>query len=166
MPFKSAAQRRKFAELLVEGKISPETFEEWNRETGSKKAPRARQAREEGEAEDRGEAIPAKRKTAARPRASGSATSLLSVSRPDIVVRLRQRHAAVSEWSGLLRGADERAEDHRVSASGGRTRQVPIELHRVRAAAPGSGSEVRRVAEHRRQRHAGVDDLLVPAVVL
>jgi penicillin V acylase-like amidase (Ntn superfamily) len=39
MPFKSAAQRRKFAELLVQGKISPETYEEWNRETGSKKLP-------------------------------------------------------------------------------------------------------------------------------
>ena len=39
MPFKSAAQRRKFAQLLVEGKISPETFEEWNRETGSRKLP-------------------------------------------------------------------------------------------------------------------------------
>lgn len=39
MPFKSQAQRRKFAELLVEGKISPETFEEWNRETGSAKLP-------------------------------------------------------------------------------------------------------------------------------
>ena len=39
MPFKSQAQRRKFAELLVKGKISPETYEEWNRETGSKKLP-------------------------------------------------------------------------------------------------------------------------------
>ena len=39
MPFKSQAQRRKFAQLLVEGKISPETFEEWNRETGAKKLP-------------------------------------------------------------------------------------------------------------------------------
>jgi hypothetical protein len=39
MPFKSQAQRRKFAELLVEGKISPQTFEEWNRETGAKKLP-------------------------------------------------------------------------------------------------------------------------------
>ena len=39
MPFKSAAQRRKFAALLVEGKISPETFEEWNRETGGKVLP-------------------------------------------------------------------------------------------------------------------------------
>jgi hypothetical protein len=39
VPFKSQAQRRKFAQLLVEGKISPETFEEWNRETGSKRLP-------------------------------------------------------------------------------------------------------------------------------
>lgn len=39
MPFKSAAQRRKFAQLLVEGKISPQTFEEWNRETGGRKLP-------------------------------------------------------------------------------------------------------------------------------
>jgi hypothetical protein len=39
MPFKSQAQRRKFAELLVDGKISPETFEEWNRETGGRKLP-------------------------------------------------------------------------------------------------------------------------------
>ena len=39
MPFKSQAQRRKFAQLLVEGKISNETYEEWNRETGRKKLP-------------------------------------------------------------------------------------------------------------------------------
>lgn len=39
MPFKSQAQRRKFAELLVQGKISNQTFEEWNRETGSKRLP-------------------------------------------------------------------------------------------------------------------------------
>ena len=39
MPFKSQAQRRKFAQLLVEGKISKETFEEWNRETGGRRLP-------------------------------------------------------------------------------------------------------------------------------
>ena len=39
MPFKSQAQRRKFAQLLVAGEISPETFEEWNRETGAKRLP-------------------------------------------------------------------------------------------------------------------------------
>ena len=39
MPFKSKAQRRKFAEMMVKGEISPETFEEWNRETGSAELP-------------------------------------------------------------------------------------------------------------------------------
>jgi hypothetical protein len=39
VPFKSKAQRRKFAELLVKGEISPETYEEWNRETGRKELP-------------------------------------------------------------------------------------------------------------------------------
>jgi hypothetical protein len=37
--FKSKAQRRKFAQLLVEGKISDEVYEEWNRETGRKVLP-------------------------------------------------------------------------------------------------------------------------------
>jgi hypothetical protein len=39
MPFKSKAQRRKFAELLVKGEISEETYEEWNRSTGSRELP-------------------------------------------------------------------------------------------------------------------------------
>ena len=39
MPFKSKAQRRKFAELLVAGKISDETYEEWNRSTGAANLP-------------------------------------------------------------------------------------------------------------------------------
>jgi hypothetical protein len=39
MPIKSKAQRRKFAELLIEGKISPETFEEWNRAAGNAELP-------------------------------------------------------------------------------------------------------------------------------
>ena len=39
MPIKSKAQRRKFAELLVEGKISPETFEEWNSAAGNGELP-------------------------------------------------------------------------------------------------------------------------------
>jgi hypothetical protein len=57
MPFRSQAQRRKFAELLVKGEISNETFEEWNRETGGRKLPeRVKKKR------------PAKRKTTARKR--------------------------------------------------------------------------------------------------
>ncbi len=39
MPIKSKAQRRKFAELLVKGDISPETFEEWNRGAGDAELP-------------------------------------------------------------------------------------------------------------------------------
>jgi hypothetical protein len=39
MPFKSKAQRRKFAQLLVERKISDETYEDWNRETGRARLP-------------------------------------------------------------------------------------------------------------------------------
>ena len=39
MPFRSKAQRRKFAELLVEGKITDEQYEEWNRSTGKKVLP-------------------------------------------------------------------------------------------------------------------------------
>jgi hypothetical protein len=56
MPFKSQAQRRKFAELLVKGEISPETFEEWNRETGGAKLPERVKAK----------AKPKKKKTAAK----------------------------------------------------------------------------------------------------
>jgi hypothetical protein len=57
MPFKSQAQRRKFAELLVKGKISAQTFEEWNRETGSAKLPERVKP-----------AVKAKSKSKARPR--------------------------------------------------------------------------------------------------
>jgi 3-deoxy-D-manno-octulosonic-acid transferase len=39
MPFKSKAQRRKFAELLVNGKISDEAYERWNQTTGRRELP-------------------------------------------------------------------------------------------------------------------------------
>jgi hypothetical protein len=39
MPIKSKAKRRKFAELLMKGKISPQTFEEWNRAAGKAELP-------------------------------------------------------------------------------------------------------------------------------
>jgi len=39
MPFKSESQRRKFAELLKQGKISQETFDKWDKETTDKKLP-------------------------------------------------------------------------------------------------------------------------------
>jgi hypothetical protein len=58
MPFKSKAQRRKFAELLVKGEISPEVYEEWNRETGRKELPER--------VKPKGKKKTARRKTAAR----------------------------------------------------------------------------------------------------
>ena len=39
MAVKSKAQRRKFAELLMAGKIDKEVYERWNREAGKKKLP-------------------------------------------------------------------------------------------------------------------------------
>lgn len=39
MPFKSQAQRRKFAALLLRGDITPEQYERWNRETGRAQLP-------------------------------------------------------------------------------------------------------------------------------
>ena len=62
MPFKSKAQRRKFAQLLVEGEISPETYEEWNRETGGRKLPE--RIHPEKKRTPKKKAAKAKRKTA------------------------------------------------------------------------------------------------------
>ena len=62
MPFKSQAQRRKFAELLVEGKISPETFEEWNRETGGRKLPERAKPKRKTPAKKAGKRKAAKKK--------------------------------------------------------------------------------------------------------
>jgi hypothetical protein len=39
VPFKSRAQRRKFASLLMSGDITPEQYERWNRETGRAELP-------------------------------------------------------------------------------------------------------------------------------
>lgn len=71
MPFKSKAQRRKFAQLLVEGEISPETFEEWNRETGGKVLPervqpKGKTARKRKTATKPERRAPAKKKRAAK----------------------------------------------------------------------------------------------------
>jgi hypothetical protein len=62
VPFKSKAQRRKFAELLVNGKISDQTYEEWNRSTGKKELPE----RLHPEAGATGKKKTAKKKTTAK----------------------------------------------------------------------------------------------------
>jgi hypothetical protein len=64
MPFKSKAQRRKFAELLVKGEISEDTFEEWNRETGSAKLPERVKTAKQGRSKK------ASAKRGSRPKAS------------------------------------------------------------------------------------------------
>jgi hypothetical protein len=62
MPFKSQAQRRKFAELLVKGEISAETYEEWNRETGRKKLPERVKSKSKGKTK-KSRARPARKAT-------------------------------------------------------------------------------------------------------
>jgi hypothetical protein len=62
MSFKSKAQRRKFAQLLVEGKISDETYEEWNRSTGGKELPERIGAAKAGKAAPK--KVAAKKRTA------------------------------------------------------------------------------------------------------
>jgi len=58
MPFKSRAQRRKFAALLLSGEITPEQYERWNRDTGRRELP---------------ERVKPKRKRAGRPPARARA---------------------------------------------------------------------------------------------
>ena len=62
MPFKSKAQRRKFAELLVKGEIDEETFEEWNRSTGSARLPERLRPKKRSKSK-RGKASARSRKT-------------------------------------------------------------------------------------------------------
>ena len=74
MPIKSKAQRRKFAQLLMEGKISAETFEEWNRAAGTARLPERLHPKKSAKAKRKSGAKSApKRKTARarkpRPRA-------------------------------------------------------------------------------------------------
>ena len=65
MPIKSKAQRRKFAELLVNGEITPETFEEWNRGAGDAALPERIHPKKPAKRK-----VPAKRKTSAKRKAS------------------------------------------------------------------------------------------------
>jgi len=79
MPFKSKAQRRKFAQLLVDGEISPETYEEWNRETGGQELPeRVNHAAKKAK---KTKAKTAKRKTAKRKTAKRKTAARTTVRR-------------------------------------------------------------------------------------
>ena len=73
MPFKSKAQRRKFAQLLVEGKISDETYEEWNRSTGRKVLPERVKPKDRAKSRRRAKAG-TKARGRTKPRASKTST--------------------------------------------------------------------------------------------
>lgn len=77
---KSQAQRRKFAQLLVEGKISDETYEEWNRETGRKELPE-RVTPKETPAGKKPARKPARKKTARKAAAPKKTTGKTTVRR-------------------------------------------------------------------------------------
>jgi len=68
MPIKSQAQRRKFAELLVAGKISPEVYERWNRGAGSKELPERVKPKAKSKAKRKATKAKPKRKTTTRSR--------------------------------------------------------------------------------------------------
>ena len=63
MPIKSQAQRRKFAELLVEGKISNEVYERWNRGAGYKELPERVKPKAKSKTKRAARAKPKKRTT-------------------------------------------------------------------------------------------------------
>lgn len=71
MPFKSKAQRRKFAELLVKGEISEETYEEWNRSTGGAHLPERLHPKPRRKAKKKGKGSSAGSKKATRAKAKG-----------------------------------------------------------------------------------------------
>ena len=75
MPFKSKAQRRKFAELLVTGKITPEAYERWNKETGGAELPERVRPKDKKTSRKKAtrKAAPSRRKHAAQPRAGRKA---------------------------------------------------------------------------------------------
>ncbi len=53
MPFKSEAQRRKFHELVKQGKMSQATLDEWERETPKSKLPERVKGRKKARAKSR-----------------------------------------------------------------------------------------------------------------
>jgi hypothetical protein len=66
MPFKSKAQRRKFAELLVDGKITDEAYERWNQTTGRKILPERLHPESKKKPSSRKKPSPRKRRPASK----------------------------------------------------------------------------------------------------
>jgi len=70
MPIKSKAQRRKFAELLVKGEITPGVYERWNREAGDAELPEHVKPKAAAKPKRQAKPRPAARKPAAKSKAS------------------------------------------------------------------------------------------------
>ena len=75
MPFKSKAQRRKFAELLVEGKIKPEAYERWNVETGRAVLPERVRPKAKSKAKAKPKRVKRKKAKAGKSAAAGKKRS-------------------------------------------------------------------------------------------
>ena len=71
MPFKSKAQRRKFAELLVKGEITPEAYERWNRDTGRSELPERVKPKWKGKPAGKAKGTTRARSSRARPKGKG-----------------------------------------------------------------------------------------------
>jgi hypothetical protein len=54
MAIKSKAQRRKFAQLLIEGKIDRDVYERWNRGAGKKELPERVKRKTKGKRKKKG----------------------------------------------------------------------------------------------------------------
>jgi hypothetical protein len=80
MPIKSQAQRRKFAELLVEGKISNEVYERWNRGAGYKELPEHVKPKDKTKSKRTSKAKP-KRNTTSKVKAKRKTTSALKTTK-------------------------------------------------------------------------------------
>ncbi len=100
MPFKSQAQRRKFAELLVNGEISPDTFEEWNRETGSQRLPERVKKKKTKKKKTAKTRTRTRRAKATRPRAAKRSTAKRGVKR----TTKRKRSSTASTRTGRSAG--------------------------------------------------------------
>jgi hypothetical protein len=74
MPIKSKAQRRKFAELLVNGKISEEVYERWNRGAGYKELPERVTPKDKSKTKRASKTKP-KRRTTAKTKAKKKTTT-------------------------------------------------------------------------------------------
>jgi hypothetical protein len=108
LPFKSKAQRRKFAELMVKGEISPETFEEWNRDTGSARLPE-RAARKQP------------KKAATKKSVTQKSAAKKSAAKKSAVKKSATKKSAAKKSGARKQAAARKAQKKRATAKKGKT---------------------------------------------